>query len=163
MSTKTTKTAKDFAETVVPFGTEAAQKGYQKAVEMTKEHVEKAQNAFTKGFEEINTFSKENVDAMIKAGTIAAKGYETLNKEWVQFAQTQVDQTVGHVKALMQVKSFKDVIELQNSFAKARFDAMVAEGTKFSDLSVKTANEAIQPIQAQINTAVEKMLTPIAA
>ncbi|MSP90171.1 MAG: phasin family protein, partial [Alphaproteobacteria bacterium] len=107
--------------------------------------------------------SKDNVDAMVKAGSIAAKGYETLNTAWMQFAQAQVDQTVGHVKALMQVKSLKDAVDLQNSFAKARFDAMVAESTKFSDLSVKTANEAIQPIQARINTAVEKMLTPIAA
>jgi phasin family protein len=162
MSTKT-KTAKDFAETVVPFGAEAAQKGYQKAVEMTKEHVEKAQSAFTKGYGEINAMSKDTMDAVIRSGTIAAKGYETLNKEWMQFAQTSVDQTVGHVKALMQVKSFKEAIDLQNDFAKARFDAIVAESTKFSDLSVKTANEAIQPIQAQINTAVEKLLTPLAA
>ena len=162
MTTKT-KTAKDFAETVVPFGTEAAQKGYQKAVEMTKEHVEKAQTAFTKGYEEINTMSKETMDAVIKSGTIAAKGYETFNREWMQFAQASVDQTVGHVKALMQVKSLKEAMELQNTFAKARFDAVVAESTKFSDLSVKTANEAIQPIQVQISTAVEKLLTPLAA
>jgi phasin family protein len=161
--TNKTKTAKDAAETVVQFGPEAAQKGYQKAVEMTKEHVEKAQSAFAKGYGEMNALSKETLDAVVKSGTIAAKGYETINKQWLEFAQNSVSLTASHVKALMQVKSIKEAIDLQNSFAKARFEAMVAEGAKLSDLSVKAANEAIQPIQAQINSTVEKLLTPIAA
>jgi len=161
--TAKSKTTKEFVETVVPFAAEIAQKGYQKAVEMTKEHVEKAQTAFSRSYEEMNTMSKDTMDAVIKAGAIAAKGYESSNKEWMQFAQVSVDQTVGHVKAMMQVKSLKEAIDLHNSFAKSRFDAVMAESSKFSDLSVKTANEAIRPIQAQLNTAVEKLLTPLAA
>jgi len=162
MTTKS-KSGKETAETVVPFAAEAAQQGYQKAVEMTKEHVEKAQNAFAKGYEEINALSKDAIDAVIKSGSIAAKGYETLNRQWLEFAQSSVDQTVGHVKALMQAKSIKEAVDLQNSFAKSRFEAIMSEGTKLSDMSVKAANEAIRPIQAQINSAVEKLLTPIAA
>jgi hypothetical protein len=40
---------------------------------------------------------------------------------------------------------------------------MVAEGTKLGEMSFKVANDAIAPIQARVNVAVEKMAKPIAA
>lgn len=39
----------------------------------------------------------------------------------------------------------------------------VAEGTKVSEMSLKVANESVEPIQAQFNVVVEKMMKPIAA
>ena len=36
-------------------------------------------------------------------------------------------------------------------------DALVAEGTKLSELSMKVANEAIAPIQARVSETVEKL------
>ena len=55
-------------------GTEAAQKSYEQAVQMTQEHVTKANSAFVKGYEDIQGFGKQNIDAFVAAGTIFAKG-----------------------------------------------------------------------------------------
>ena len=51
----------------------------------------------------------------------------------------------------------RDLVDLQSSFAKKSFDSAVAESTKVSEISVKVANEAFQPISAQINATIGKL------
>ena len=66
----------EIVDTFVKVGQEAAQKGYEQAVSMTKDHVEKARTAMAKGVEEFGTLGRENVDAVVQAGTIYARGVE---------------------------------------------------------------------------------------
>jgi len=66
-------------------------------------------------------------------------------------------------KALLAAKTLREAADLQNDWAKASFDKLVAEGTKVSELSVKVANEAFQPLNARMNVAVEKLFKPVTA
>ena len=43
------------------------------------------------------------------------------------------------------------------------FDRLMNEGSKLSEIGVKVANEALEPIQARVNVAVEKIFKPAAA
>ena len=63
---------------------------------------------------------------------------------------------------MMTAKTMRDVIDLQTDFAKQRFDHLVAEGTKMSEMSVKVANEAMEPLQKQFDTTVSTPTKPIA-
>ncbi len=60
-------------------------------------------------------------------------------------------------------KSLNEVVDLQNTFTKGAFDAFVAESAKISELSVKTASEAIQPLKARVDQTVETISRPLAA
>jgi phasin family protein len=66
-------------------------------------------------------------------------------------------------KALMGAKTLREAVDLQTDLAKSNFDKFIAESTKLSEMSVKVANEAFEPINARVNVAVEKLLKPIAA
>jgi hypothetical protein len=55
------------------------------------------------------------------------------------------------------------VVDVQSDYARTSFDSLVNEGSKLSELGVKVANEALEPIQSRINVAVEKILKPAAA
>src|SRR3546814_14310410 len=66
-------------------------------------------------------------------------------------------------KQVLGAKSLNEVVDLQNTFTKSAFDAFVAESTKISELSVKTASEAIEPIKARAAEAVEPLSRPHAA
>ncbi|MBE9552989.1 MAG: TIGR01841 family phasin, partial [Proteobacteria bacterium] len=59
-------------------------------------------------------------------------------------------------KALFSAKSFNEAVELQGEIARKSFDKSLSEGTKLSELSLKVANEAFQPIQQQFTAAVAK-------
>ena len=55
------------------------------------------------------------------------------------------------------------MVDLQNTFAKTRFDSFIAESAKISEMTVKTTNEAIAPLKARVDETVETLSKPIAA
>lgn len=143
------------AEDAVKAGSDAVAKGYDQFVNMTREQFEKFVPNATKGFDELATFGKGNVDAAVKAGTIAAKGWEIIGKEVADYNKRALEQGMANAKALMGVKTVQEAVELQTGFARISFDEFVAEGTKLSEMGLKVAREASEPINARVNAAVE--------
>jgi hypothetical protein len=57
----------------------------------------------------------------------------------------------------------REVIDLQTEFSRSRFDELVAESAKLTELSMTLANDALEPIQLRLNATVEKLMKPVAA
>jgi phasin family protein len=136
---------------------------YEQFVSTAKQQVEKSTSQFLKGIEEMTALTKQNVDAFVKSGTILAKGFETISKSNAAYAQSTLESSAAASKAVLGVKTVRDLVDLQSSFAKKSFDSAIAEGTKVSEISVKVANEAFQPISTQINATFGKLTKPLAA
>jgi phasin family protein len=135
-------------------------KGFEDYMGQAKEQVEKAQAQTTKAMADLTAFSKENADAFATASAMYAKGFENVGKAWYALTQETVEASAAVAKALLGAKTLKEAVDLQTDFAKTTFDKYVAESTKLSEMSIKVANEAIQPINARVNVAVEKLLKP---
>ena len=153
----------EIVDNFVKVGQEAAQKGYEQAISMTKEQVEKARTALTKGVEEIGTLGRENVDAVVQASTIYAKGVEVIGKEVMTYAQARAESHIAAVKAMFGARTLKDLVDLQAAYARSSFDDLVSETTKLSEIGVKVTNEAFAPLNARVNLVVEKMTKSAAA
>jgi phasin family protein len=163
---KTVETAlvagKETAEGFMKAGVDAAQKGIEQAVQLTKENVEKASTAFFKGYDEFSVYSKGNVEAVVKAGSIYARGLEDLSKTMMAISQSQFEASVAAAKAVFGCTTLRQMVDLQTGLARSHFDKFVANGSKLSEISLKVANEALEPIQARVNVAVEKFIKPAA-
>ncbi|MBL8690166.1 MAG: phasin family protein [Rhodospirillaceae bacterium] len=157
------ETVKETVETMVKNGTAAAKASYEQAMQMTKDQVEKASQNFFKGYGELAVVSKENLEAFVQSSTVMVKGAETFGKEWMGFAQAAVEQNVAAIQSLVAAKTLKEVVDLQNDWAKKAFDSAVAESARLSEMGVKTANDAFEPIKARVNVSVEKLFKPAAA
>jgi phasin family protein len=66
-------------------------------------------------------------------------------------------------KAFMGVRSLREAVDLQSEVSRTQFDRLMADSAKLTELSLKVANEAFQPIQARFNVAFEQVLKPVAA
>ena len=144
-------------------GAQLAQQNYEKIFGATRERVEKASQTAFKAVEDFQKLSKENIEAYVQASTIVAKGFEQVGKAWMAFSQEALEQSAAAAKALLGAKSVREAVDLQTEFAKTSFDKFVAESTKLSEQTVKTANEAFEPINARFTVAVEKLWKPLAA
>ncbi len=153
----------EIVDSFVKVGHEAAQKGYEQAVSMTKEQVEKARAAMAKGVEEMSTLGRENVDAVVQAGTIYARGVEVIGKEVMTYAQARMESNMAAVKAMFGARTLKDLVDLQAAYARSNFDELVGEATRLSEIGVKVTNDAFAPLNARVNVVVEKMTKPLAA
>lgn len=142
---------------------ETAAKSFDRGMIFGTEQVEKAAQVAFQRFDEFAVFGKENVDAVVKSGTVFAKGFEDLAKAFMGLAQENIETTVSTAKAVMGCTTLRQMVDLQTEIAKTQFDKLVAEGNKFSEMSLKVANEALEPIQARVNVAVEKFVKPVSA
>src|SRR5208282_3244378 len=121
---------KQTVESVVKASTEVATKNYEKAFAATQEQLEKATNAAFQSYDELTALGKESLDALVK-------GFETLGKEVASYNQASIEKGVANAQALFGVKTLRELVELQTGMARETFDALVEQGTKLGELSVK--------------------------
>src|SRR5262249_35917426 len=140
-----TFTAKDNVDHFVKAGTDAATKGYEHVVQLTSDQVEKASAALFKGYEEASELNKQAVDAVVKSGSVFAKAAEEFGKAWFAFTQRSLEGSVATAKAVIGSHSLREAVDLQAQFARGTFDDFVSESGRLSEMSVKVANEAIEP------------------
>jgi phasin family protein len=138
----------------------ASTEGYEQAIEMTKDQVEKTSAAVMRGYDDYAAFNKDSVDAFVKAGNVWSKGFEDMGKMFFAFAQASSQQSVDAAKSVMGAKTITDIVDAQSAFAKTSFDNIVAESTKISELTMSVSNEAAAPVQAQFNVAAAKFANP---
>ncbi|HYD99899.1 MAG TPA: phasin family protein [Alphaproteobacteria bacterium] len=91
-------------------------------------------------------FNREGVDAFMQAGNVVAKGVEDLSRALTAYVQETLSLSVATGKAMLGATTLKELVDLQSSFAKSSFDHFMSNSTRLSELSMKVANEAMQPI-----------------
>lgn len=122
-------------------------------------------NDFTNGwnntasFEQLADAGRENIEAIAAATSIAAQGFGAVNQAWMEFAKSTFERNGAAAEAILSSKSAAGAMELQADWARSAFDTYVSESSKISEIAVKTANEAIAPIRARVDGAVEKFST----
>jgi phasin family protein len=117
----------------------------------------------TKAIEELVEFSKGNFEAMVASSKVAAKGAEEIAKYSADYGRKSIEGANATAKKFAGVKSPTEFFQLQSEVAKSSLDAMVAEGSKFTESYLKLLGEIAQPIQNRVSVAVEKVKTTVAA
>jgi phasin family protein len=157
---------KETIETVVKAGAEAASKGVERAVAMSREHVSAAVKAGTeafKSYEDIIAFGKDNVDAVVKSNALLVKGFQDIHNVLFGIAQASLEEQVAATKKLLGCKTLKDIMEAQADLARGCYTKALDDSRKLTDLSVKLAEDASQPIAKRVNVTVDKFTKQIAA
>lgn len=141
----------------------ASSLNYDQALSTAKEQFEKIGVQFYGGYEDVTQISKDNVDALVRSSQILAKSAEQISRAIAGFAQSSLEMSAQAGQAVLGVKTISDLIELQSEYARNSMDHFIAGTSKITDISVKVANEAIEPINQRVNEAVEKISKQIAA
>lgn len=147
------KIGQETIESTVKASTQAIQKNLEQSFETARKRVEEV----TKGYGELGAFGKENLEAVVASGTVAAKGLEALNAEIVSLSKKAYEANIEVVKAMTAAKTPKDFFEIQNSLFKNAFQDMVAQVSKFGEMSKTIATEALEPLNSRVTVAVESV------
>jgi len=143
----------------------AGKQTVEKAINTTREQVEKASTATLKGYDEMTSLNKEQVDAFLAAANSLSRGIEDMGKSYAAFAQASMDSYMEASKALLAARSLNDVVDIQTGLARSSMDAAVNETAKVSEVVMKAAGEAMQPLQSSFNSmvsaAMEKASKPV--
>lgn len=145
---------------------QSAEEATAKATAFFNDANGRAKEAFAKsqkGVEELVEFSKGNLEAIAASGRIAAKGAEDIAKYSAEYGRATIEKANATAKQFAAVKSPTEFFQLQGDVAKQTLDAVVAEGSKFTESYLKLLGEVFQPIQNRYAVAVEKVKSSVAA
>jgi phasin family protein len=126
----------------------------------TQTEIKKTMDKAYKTAEEFVTFGQGNVEAMIKSSQIWIAGWQDISKSVAATAQAQMEETVATMKTFAGLRSIKDAVDLQTSFARTSFEKALSESGKITETSLKLAEQALAPITARVTAAVEKFGRP---
>ena len=129
----------------------------ENGMQTATDHFEKANRQFMTRMEEAASFNRNNVEAMTQACTIMAEGMKDMSQTMMASMQTAMQTAMVTGKAMMGVKTMRDLMQLQQEYMKNCFDTMMSESTRMSEMAVKCTSEAAEPISARVTDVVEKI------
>lgn len=138
----------------------AAQEQVEKINAAAEERAVKTTATATQDYDDFAALQKDAFDAFVRSGEILAKGAESLGKEYLAFAQDSVTAQGEAAKALLAARSLQEVMDLQGKMVRTVIDKSVDEGGKLSEMSLKIAADAFEPVQKQLSVAVEVAMKP---
>ncbi len=112
-----------------------------------------------KSAEQFMSFNQGNVEAIVKSGQIVASGLQDLSKQIAANAQAAMDEGMSTFRALTGLRSVKDLIELQASFARTSLEKAVAQTGQIAEASFKLAEQAYTPIAGRMTVATDSFRT----
>ncbi len=143
------ETGKKFAEdTKAKFETV-----YTEFNEKAKANVEKS----TKAIEELSDIAKGNVEAMVESGKIAAKAFETIGQEAVDYSRKSFERATATMKSFSTVKTPTEFFQLQSQLMSSSFDELTKEAAKNSEAMLKLAGDVAQPLTARVTVVTDKV------
>jgi len=118
--------------------------------------VEKGQEMMghaVKSMSEMSEFAKGNVEAAMASAKAATAGIETIVNTVVEHGKKSFEESTAAMKAMAAVKSPSELLQLQNEFAKARFDHAVSVWSHMSETWLKVAGDVAQPMSSRLAVA----------
>ncbi len=118
------------------------------------EQIEKANKEFLTRIEDAASFNRNNVEACMQAANIMASGMKDMSQAMASTMQASMENAMSTSKAMMGVKTMRDLVELQSNYMKNMLDSMMSETTKISEIAVRCTSEAAEPISERVNNMV---------
>ena len=122
---------------------------------MTKEQLESVAGDALKTYGDLAAIGKSNVESTLKAAATLTKGAEEIGKAWTALAKRLVEIQASSLHTLLGARNIKDVVDAHADLTKTHFQTALSEGAKISELTLKVANEAIQPLSARVTESVK--------
>ncbi len=107
-------------------------------------------------YDKIADESRETFESMVRAATIATEGYGAIGQIWAGYTKQAFEQGAAAAKTLIAARTFDDVVGVQADYAKASLDRYAVESGKATDLAIKTAQDAMAPLQARAAAAAKR-------
>jgi hypothetical protein len=125
----------------------------KKTVKTAREQVEAASKTLFTGHDQVTAFNLAAFDACATVFEAMTGGAKKLGEKVTDYTHKSIKASVDNGQVLMACTSVDEAFELRNKMTSAAFDSVVAQGTKMTELSLKTANEGWAPVQGHIQNA----------
>jgi len=133
---------------------------------MTKSQTDKHHHPSSKNMpsqEDIAEYIKHNSNAIMHSFQTATTGINQIYQAMAQYTQSLVQMSIAAAQAAASARTLQDVVKVHNDYAKTSMDALVENGTRISEMTLKIANDTAQPLHQHVNETMQKFKQRTAA
>ncbi len=123
----------------------------------------KSQSQFDAFSKDQGQMMKQSMEAMARSGKICAERMQEMMNLCMEVAQGASTKQAEAMKTLMTCKTMNEMTEMQSKMAQTSFDDMMQAMTRFTEMGVRLATDAMEPLNEQIGKAMKKATDSIAA
>ena len=113
---------------------------------------------FDKMSQDATKMYKEGQEALAESGRVYAKHMESITKFMTDLTQEAVEKNTEAFKSLWGCKTLQELTETQTKLVQENFDDFMSGATKLSELNIKLATEAFEPLNDQFSKTIQKSM-----
>lgn len=110
------------------------------------------------GYHRLAGFNRDTAEALTEASSAVVRCIEDLTRSWMRLGQLSVQNGAAAARAMAGARSVQGLLDLQIDLSRSILDDVLAESLRLSELSKRTADEAIAPLQARYHAAFAHMV-----
>ena len=146
------KAGKDSVDVLMKEGTEAATKGFEQAISMSRE----AAGNVASQFDDVSAAGKAGIEATVASNDAWLSGIEKISSYATKATQDLLNEGVQASQAIMGAKNPQEAAQLQAEYFQKGWSRMLDESTKLGELSVQATNGMFGPINTQIGAVMDR-------
>lgn len=105
----------------------------------------------TNNVDDFQKFTKEQFGAATTSSSSFVKSLQTIAAETTDYSKKSFENSTAFLEKLRGAKSLENAIQIQSEYAKASYDAFVAQATKIGELYSNLGKDALKPIETVIS------------
>lgn len=90
--------------------------------------------------------ASRNVQGLTQTGSVLARGFQDLSREWINFAQNQWRTNWNGLTGLARCRTPRDVLELQSTVVRENVQGVLDSARRVSEISTGVAKEVARTI-----------------
>lgn len=112
-------------------------------------------------YENYKTLAEDATDMIEDNFQVTSKNATEFNKRLLAMAKDNMNASFELAEKMMGVKSVSEIVELQNDFARARFEVATAHAKDIHEMATKAAEDATAPMKDGVAKAMETFKTAV--
>jgi len=144
------------SETASRIADDAADASWQTA----ERSAEQFGQMFTRRIEasqEVIRHAQQNLDVTLRVGAVLAGGFQSILREWADYAQSAVQCNVDGVTSMMRVQSLPDLAAAQSDLLTSEVHLLLNSSARISEATAQLARDAAQCINERTQQAQRRL------
>ena len=128
--------------------------------QMAKRAAEQFDQMFTRRIEvsqEVARRAQQNLEVLMQAGGVLASGFQSILREWADYAQSAVQRNVDGVNSLMRARTVQDLASAQSDLLASELRLLLDSSVRISEATARLARDVAQGINDRTQQAQQRL------
>jgi hypothetical protein len=132
----------------------------QIAGDASQQMAEQFDQMFTRRIEvsqEVARHAQQNLEVLMQAGGVLASGFQSILREWADYAQSAVQRNIDGVNSLMRARTVQDLASAQSDLLASELRLLLDSSVRISEATAHLARDAAQGINDRTRQAQQRL------